>query len=275
MKDSSPKAVMKDSSPQTLPGPTGKLLIIGLGPGPDHWITPEASAALETVTDIVGYLPYVARLPKRAHQTHHATDNRVELSRAHHALTLTAAGHQVAIVSGGDPGIFAMAAAVLEAIEQGPADWRALDIHILPGISAMLAAAARLGAPLGHDFCVLSLSDNLKPWAIIEKRLIAAADTDLVITLYNPASRARPAQIHQAFALLRAHKSPATPVAFARAIGRPDEHITLTTLAEADPSIVDMSTLVLIGSSETRFISRPNHRPWLLTPRSYTGLAKP
>jgi precorrin-3B C17-methyltransferase len=158
---------------------------------------------------------------------------------------------------------------LFESIENGDPAWRGLDIIVVPGISAMHAAAARLGAPLGHDFCAISLSDNLKPWDIIARRLRAAADGDFVIALYNPASKARPDRIHQAFALLRAAKAPAVPVAFARAVGRPDERMILTTLAEADPGFADMSTVVLIGSSETRFVHRPGHSPWLFTPRTY------
>jgi precorrin-3B C17-methyltransferase len=248
---------------------TGSLFIVGLGPGPAIWITPEASAALVVATDLVGYQPYLDRIPERAGQDRHGSDNRTECERAQHALTLTAQGRQVAVVSGGDPGVFAMAAAVLEAIDSGDPAWRGLDITVVPGISAMLAAAARLGAPLGHDFCAISLSDNLKPWDIVARRLRAAADGDFAIALYNPASRARPDQIHEAFDLLRCLKAAATPVAFARAIGRPDERIVLTTLGQADPSIADMSTLVLIGSSETRFVGRPGRTPWLLTPRTY------
>jgi precorrin-3B C17-methyltransferase len=247
----------------------GSLLIVGLGPGPADWITPEAAQALERATDIVGYDAYVARVAQLPQQRRHGSDNRNELDRARHALRLASEGRDVAVVSGGDPGVFAMAAAVLEAVEHGEPKWRALEIRVLPGISAMHAAAARLGAPLGHDFCAISLSDNLKPWSIIERRLVAAADGDFVIALYNPASKARPAQIHDAFDILRARKAAATPVAFARAVGRPDERITLTTLGEADPTIVDMSTLVLIGSSETRLIARDGKPPWLLSPRSY------
>ena len=247
----------------------GRLRIVGLGPGPAHWMTPEATAALAAASDIVGYGPYLARLTLRADQRRHASDNRVEIARARHALALAANGASAALVSGGDPGVFAMAAAVFETIEQGEAAWRRLDIDVLPGISAMQAAAARLGAPLGHDFCAISLSDNLKPWEIVARRLKAAADGDFVIALYNPASKARPTRIHDAFDLLRAHKAPATPVAFARAIGRADETIALATLADADPGLADMSTLVLIGSSETRFIARGEGRAWLLTPRSY------
>jgi precorrin-3B C17-methyltransferase len=248
---------------------TGALAVIGLGPGDPGWIVPEATGLLEAASDLVGYQPYLDRVPERPGQARHGSDNRVELDRAKLALTMAAAGRRVAVVSGGDPGIFAMAAAVLEAIEAGEPSWLNLDLTIVPGISAMQAAAARLGAPLGHDFCVISLSDNLKPWTIVERRLGAAAEGDFVIALYNPASRARPEAIHRAFDLLRARKDAATPVAFARAIGRPDERIVVTTLGEADPGIADMSTLVLIGSRETRLISRPDALPWMLTPRRY------
>jgi precorrin-3B C17-methyltransferase len=248
---------------------TGALAIVGLGPGPARWILPEAQAALEAASDIVGYQPYLDRLPPRARQNRHGSDNRAEISRARDALVMAAQGNQVAVVSGGDPGVFAMAAAVFEAIETGEPAWRMLDITVIPGISAMQAAAARLGAPLGHDFCAISLSDNLKPWDIVQRRLRAAADGDFVIALFNPASKARPEKIHLAFNLLRDCKAATTPVAFARAIGRPDERIVLTTLADSDPSIADMSTLVLIGSSETRFIERTGGIPWLLTPRTY------
>jgi precorrin-3B C17-methyltransferase len=249
--------------------PRGALTIVGLGPGTAEWMTPEASAAIERASDIVGYGPYIDRLPLRADQHCHVSDNRDEMARARHALKLAAEGHDVAVVSGGDPGIFAMAAAVFEAIESGEAIWRELNIEVAPGISAIQAAAARLGAPLGHDFCAISLSDNLKPWDVVARRLKAAADGDFVIALYNPASKARPRQIYDAFDLLRKRKAGATPVAFARAIGRPDERIVLADLARADPGVADMSTLVLIGSSETRLVARGEARPWLLTPRTY------
>jgi precorrin-3B C17-methyltransferase len=247
----------------------GTLTIVGLGPGPAKWIAPEATAALDAASDLIGYQPYLDRIPPNPGQRRHGSDNRVEVARARDALALAAGGRQVAVVSGGDPGIFAMAAAVFEAVESGDPAWRALDITVIPGISAMQAAAARLGAPLGHDFCAISLSDNLKPWAVVERRLRAAAQGDFVIALYNPASRARPEQIHLAFSLLRDCKAPNTPVAFARAVGREDERIVLTTLRAAEPSTADMRTLVLIGSSETRFVERPGRTPWLLTPRSY------
>jgi precorrin-3B C17-methyltransferase len=251
---------------------TGTLAIVGIGPGPAFWVTPEASAVLDAASDLVGYEPYLDRVAGRAGQRRHGSGNRVEIARARLALSLAAEGRRVAVVSGGDPGIFAMAAAVFEAVDAGDPGWRTLDIIVVPGISALQAAAARLGAPLGHDFCAISLSDNLKPWEVIARRLRAAADGDFVIALFNPASKARPEKIHQAFAVLRDRRAPETPVAFARAVGRPDERIVLATLAQADPSIADMSTLVLIGSSETRFVARPRGAPWLLTPRSSGAL---
>jgi precorrin-3B C17-methyltransferase len=247
---------------------TGRVMIVGLGPGPAEWMTPEASAAVAAASDVVGYGPYVERLALRPDQRAHSSDNRVEMDRARLALRLATEGREVAVVSGGDPGVFAMAAAVFEAVEEDPR-WLKLDIHVAPGVTAMQAAAARLGAPLGHDFCAISLSDNLKPWAIVERRLRAAAEGDFVIALYNPASEARPMRIMQAFDLLRTAKAPTTPVAFARAVGRIDETLIVTTLGEADASLVDMATLVIIGSSETRFILRDGVRPWMLTPRAY------
>lgn len=243
-------------------------MIVGLGPGPAEWMTPEAGQAIGAASDIVGYGPYLDRLALRADQRAHASDNRAELNRARLALKLAAEGRAVAVVSGGDPGVFAMAAAVFEAIEEEP-EWLDLDIAVSPGVTAMQAAAARLGAPLGHDFCAISLSDNLKPWAIVERRLRAACEGDFAIALYNPASRARPTRITQAFDLLRRLKARATPVAFARAVGRADEALTLTTLGEADPGLADMATLIVVGSSETRFIARDGGRKWMLTPRAY------
>ncbi len=247
----------------------GRLDIVGLGPGPREWMTFETQALLEQATDLVGYQAYLDRAPVSAGQRRHGSDNRVELDRARLALDLALAGGRVAVVSGGDPGIFAMAAAVFEAVETGDPRWRALTIETHPGVSAMLAAAARLGAPLGHDFVALSLSDNLKPWSAIERRLKAAAEGDFVIALYNPASKARPSLVHDAFALLRGAKPAETLVAFARAIGRPDERIELTSLGEADPAKADMSTLALIGSSRTRRIERAQGGYWVYTPRSY------
>jgi precorrin-3B C17-methyltransferase len=250
---------------------TGSLAVVGLGPGPAGWMAPDAQAALDAASDVVGYLPYLDRVARRPGQRRHGSDNRAELSRARLALAMAFDGRQVAVVSGGDPGVFGMAAAVFEAVDTGDPAWRCLDISVVPGISAIQAAAARLGAPLGHDFCAISLSDNLKPWEVVIRRLRAAADGDFVIALFNPASKARPTKIHEAFGLLRACRALSTPVAFARAIGRSDERIVMTNLGDADPSNADMSTLVLIGSSETRFIARGGGSRWMLTPRSYGG----
>ena len=247
---------------------SGRVVVIGLGPGSAEWMTPEASAAIKGASDVVGYGPYLERLALRPDQCAHASDNRLEMDRARLALRLATEGRAVAIVSGGDPGVFAMAAALFEAVEEDPR-WLRLEIAVAPGVTAMQAAAARLGAPLGHDFCAISLSDNLKPWAIVERRLRAAAEGDFVIALYNPASKARPTRITQAFDLLRTLKATTTPVAFARAVGRADEALIVTTLGEADASHADMATLVVIGSSETRFILRDGARPWMLTPRAY------
>jgi len=247
----------------------GRLWVIGTGPGPERWMTPETADILRRATDLVGYLPYLTRCPERPGQIRHGSDNRVEIDRARHALELASEGRLVAVVSGGDPGVFAMAAAVMEAIDHGPAAWRDLDVGVHPGVSAMQAAAARLGAPLGADFCVISLSDNLKPWEVVARRLRAAAEVDFVIALYNPASKARPRQIFEAFEILRAVKDPATQVAFARAVGRPDERIHLTTLGEADPALVDMATCVIIGNTTTRRIERSEGRePWIYSPRT-------
>jgi precorrin-3B C17-methyltransferase len=246
---------------------SGSVRVVGIGPGPNDWITPEVSAAFAAASDIVGYRAYLSRLAVNAAQVVHASDNGDERTRARLALELAERGKDVVVVSGGDPGVFAMASAVFEAVEQGPIAWRALDIRVLPGITAMLAAAARLGAPLGNDFCAINLSDNLKPWAVIEKRLALAAQADFVICLYNPASKARPRQIHEAFAIVRKHRDADTWVVFAQAIGRPDEWVHISTLAKIDPALADMRTLVIICASSTRSIERPGRDAWLYTPR--------
>lgn len=246
---------------------TGVLTVVGLGPGPDAWVTPAARDAVVDAHIILGYSAYTNRITARAGQHIEASDNREELTRAERALALAAEGKRVAVVSGGDPGVFAMAAAVFEAVDRGPAAWRGLDIRVEPGVTAMLAASARIGAPLGHDFCAISLSDNLKPWSLIERRLRLAAEADFVIALYNPASKARPDQISKAFALLKSCRALDTVVILARAVGRPDEDITITTLGNADPATVDMRTLVLIGSSATRTLERAGGGVWVYTPR--------
>jgi precorrin-3B C17-methyltransferase len=248
----------------------GTLTVVGLGPGDPRWLTPAAAQALAEATNLVGYGPYLDRAPVRPGQRRHASDNRVELERARFALGLAAAGGRVAVVSGGDPGVFAMAAAVFEALEGEPA-WAAVPVTVEPGVTAMLAAAARVGAPLGGDFCALSLSDNLKPWDVIERRLRAALGADFVIALYNPISSARPWQLGAALEIAATVRGPQTPVVFARAVGRADEAITATRLAEAGGVAADMATLVLIGASTTRLVARPEGAPYVYTPRRYGG----
>jgi precorrin-3B C17-methyltransferase / cobalt-factor III methyltransferase len=244
------------------------LAVIGLGPGDARYLTPEADAALAAAHALYGYGPYLDRVPVRTGQSRHASDNREERARAAAALRHAAQGARVAVVSGGDAGVFGMASAICEEIEAGPEHWRALDVSIVPGITAMLAVAARIGAPLGHDFCALSLSDNLKPWDLIERRLDAAASAGFVIALYNPVSRARPWRFGTAIERLRAHLLPTTPVVFGRAVGRPDEQVSVATLKDADAFKADMATLVIVGSRDTRVIARPGRAPMVYTPRA-------
>jgi precorrin-3B C17-methyltransferase len=250
---------------------SGHLAVIGLGPGDARYMTPDAQAALAAADALYGYGPYLDRVPAREGQSRHASDNRQEGTRAAAALAHAAAGARVAMVSGGDPGVFAMAAAVCEELATGPQAWRCLDVTIVPGVTAMLAVAARVGAPLGHDFCALSLSDNLKPWDLIERRLDAAAGAGFVIALYNPISRARPWQLGRAFERLRGLLPPSTPVVFGRAVGRADEEVSVTTLAAADPAAADMATLLIVGSRETHVIERPGRAPLVYTSRSAQG----
>jgi precorrin-3B C17-methyltransferase len=246
----------------------GSLIIAGLGPGAAELITPEVTAALAEATDLIGYAPYVARVSERAGLTRHGSDNREELDRASHALRLAAQGKRVVVVSSGDPGVFAMAAAVFEAVDAGDPGWRELDIRVLPGISAMFAAAARIGAPLGHDFCAINLSDNLKPWDLVERRLRLAAQADFVIALYNPLSKARPTQLGRAFELLREELPGTVPVIFASAISDAKEAIDIVPLSDAVAERADMRTLVMIGSSRTKLITRTSAKPFVYTPRS-------
>jgi precorrin-2 C20-methyltransferase/precorrin-3B C17-methyltransferase len=251
------------------PAEGGRLAVVGLGPAGPEWLTVEARAELAAADELVGYRAYLERVPVRAGQRRHPSDNRVEAERAHHGLELACTGARVAVVSSGDPGIFAMAAAVLEEYERGNGRYGRVDLRVVPGVSAMQAAAARVGAPLGHDFCVVSLSDILKPWAIVERRLRAAGAADLVLALYNPASRTRRAQLERALELLRGYRAPQTPVVVARAVGGPAESVTVTTLAELVPETVDMRTLVIVGSSTTRLL--PGEPPRVYTPRRYPG----
>lgn len=246
---------------------SGRLYVIGTGPGNPAQTTPEALAAVADATEFFGYGPYLDRLTLRADQIRHASDNREELDRAKAALQRAATGANVCVASGGDPGVFAMAAAVCEAIDHGPEEWCAIDLVVVPGITAMLAVAARIGAPLGHDFCAISLSDNLKPWPIIESRLRAVAEAGFVIALYNPISKARPWQLGAAFEILRAILPADTPVIFGRAAGRPDERMAVARLADAEASQADMATCVIIGSAETRVIARKGRADLVYTPR--------
>jgi precorrin-3B C17-methyltransferase len=247
---------------------SGWLAIAGMGPGAAQLITPEVTEALAEATDLIGYSAYVARVPARADLTRHASDNREELDRARLALRLAAQGKRVVVVSSGDPGVFAMAAAVFEAVDAGDPAWRDLDIRVLPGISAMFAAAARIGAPLGHDFCAINLSNNLKPWDLIERRLRLAAQADFVIALYNPLSSARPWQLGRALELLREELPGSVPVVFASAVSDAREAIDTVTLRDAVASRANMRTLVLIGSSQTRLIARAGGNIFVYTPRS-------
>ena len=240
---------------------SGWLVIAGLGPGNDAMVTPEVRSALDAATDIVGYIPYVARIAPREGLTLHPSDNRVELDRAQAALAMAAAGRRVVVVSSGDPGVFAMASAVFEALELAP-QHHALEIRVLPGITAMLAAAAAAGAPLGHDFCCINLSDNLKPWAVIEARLVAAAQADFAMAFYNPRSASRPEGFVRTLEVLRRVCGPDRLITFARAVSTPDQHLHTVTLAEATPEMADMRTVVLVGNASTRRVG-----PWVYTPR--------
>ena len=230
-----------------------ELLVVGLGPGPDHWLTPEVSDALAGVEHVVGYGPYVERVPQRAGLQRHASGNTVELDRARLALDLARKGERVAVVSGGDAGVFGMASAVFEAAEDPLYD--EVEIRVLPGLSAVQAVAARAGAPIGGDFAVMSLSDRLKPWALVEKRLRAVAEADLVLALYNPASRSRTTQVGDAQHVLLEHRSPDTVVVVGRDVGRAEESLTVTTLADLDPATIDMKCLVIVGASGTHVTS--------------------
>ncbi len=239
---------------------SGRLDIVGLGPGAEAMVTPEVSAALEQATDVVGYIPYVARIAPRPGMTLHPSDNRVELDRAHHALEMAIQGQRVVVVSSGDPGVFAMASAVFEALEGWP-EAQALPISVLPGITAMLAAAAALGAPLGHDFACINLSDNLKPWALIERRLRLAAEADLAMAFYNPRSVSRPEGFAKTLEVLRASCGPERLISFARAVSTPEQTLLTVTLGDARPEMADMRTLVILGNSATRRIGNFVYTP--------------
>ncbi len=249
----------------------GRLAVIGLGPGAAELMVPAVKAELARCTDVLGYETYVRMAgPFRDDQVQHCTDNREEMQRARHAFELAAQGRSVVVVSSGDPGVFAMAAAVIEALhESSDPAWHQVDLGILPGVSASLATAAQAGAPLGHDFCVMSLSDNLKPWSIIEKRLDLASQADLALAFYNPISRSRPWQLGRALEIVALHRTPDTPVVLGRDIGRPGQTLRVTTLGQLTPEQVDMRTMVLIGSTTTVTFPRAGGGEWVYTPRWY------
>ena len=249
-------------------GAVAGVTVVGLGPGDPAWLTPESAAAIADATDLVGYRPYLARVPVRPGQHRHATGNTVEADRAAHALDLAAKGGRVVVVSSGDPGVFAMASAVLEQAAAGPERWRDVDVEVLPGVTAAQAVASRAGAPLGHDYCVISLSDRLKQWDVIADRIDKAAAADLVLALYNPASRTRTWQVGAVRDLVLRHRPPVTPVVIGRNVGRAGEQVSITSLADLDPAGVDMSTLLIIGSSTTRVFTQ-HGRTAVFTPRHY------
>jgi precorrin-2 C20-methyltransferase/precorrin-3B C17-methyltransferase len=250
-------------------GHPGRVSVVGIGPAGPDWLTPDAQAEIAAADELIGYQTYLARVPERRGQRRHPSDNRVESERARHALELAAAGARVAVVSSGDPGIFAMASAVLEVLDEDDGRLAAVEVRVVPGLSAMQAAAARVGAPLGHDFCVISLSDQLKPWDVVERRLEAAGAADLVLALYNPASRARREQLERAVAVIRRHRAPATPVVVARAVGGDDESVLVTRLDELELERIDMRTLLIVGSTTTRVIVRAGEPSRVYTPRRY------
>ncbi|WIY25622.1 precorrin-3B C(17)-methyltransferase [Parasedimentitalea psychrophila] len=240
---------------------TGWIAIAGLGPGDESMVTAQVQDILAEATDIVGYIPYVKRILPRPGLTLHATDNRVEIERATHALEMAASGRRVVVVSSGDPGVFAMASAVFEALEAGKPEWLDLDIQVLPGITAMLAASARIGAPMGHDFAAINLSDNLKPWSLIEKRLRLAGEAGFAMGFYNPRSKSRPHQFGRALEILRQACGGDTLISFARDVSKPGETITTVTLNEARPEMADMRTVVIVGNSDTRRVGRYVYTP--------------
>ncbi|MHB9799087.1 precorrin-3B C(17)-methyltransferase [Pseudomonas sp. MT3] len=251
--------------------PRGRLSVIGLGPGASDFMIPAVRHALDEAQDLLGYETYVKMAePLRDDQVRHCTDNREEMQRARHAFELAASGRRVVVISSGDPGVFAMGAAVMEALHgSDDPDWHGVELEVLPGVSAALAAAAKAGAPLGHDFCLISLSDNLKPWETIEKRLDHAGAADLVMAFYNPISRARPWQLGRTLEIVRRHRTPETLVVLGRNIGRPAEALRVVPLGELVPEMVDMRTLVIVGSSLTRRFPRTGGGDWVYTPRWY------
>ncbi|MFF4407718.1 precorrin-2 C(20)-methyltransferase [Streptomyces sp. NPDC001262] len=248
----------------------GEVTVVGLGPAGPLWLTPEARGALAAAEDLVGYTTYLDRVPVRPGQQRHASDNKVESERAEFALDLARQGRRVAVVSSGDPGVFAMATAVLEVASEGP--YREVPVRVVPGMTAAHAAASRAGAPLGHDYAVVSLSDRLKPWEVVAERLRAAAAADLVLALYNPGSRSRTWQVGKARDVLLEHRAPETPVVLGRDVGGPEESVRIVRLGELVPEEVDMRTILIVGSTQTRAVRRgagASGEEIVWTPRRY------
>jgi len=259
--------------PNTIGQPRGRLAVIGTGPGGQEWMSGEVKEILKSATDLVGYKTYLDLIGSLGDgKQRHESDNREEEARAKMALDLAASGRYVAVVSSGDPGIYAMATAVFEVCDRyAKPEWETIDIHVAPGISAMQAAAAAIGAPLGHDFCAISLSDILKPWSAIAQRIAAAAEADFVIAFYNPVSKDRTWQLAEARNILLQHRTPDTPVVLGRNLGRPGQTVKVITLEELAPATADMRTVILIGSTKTRIIKRSDGNVWVYTPRRYIG----
>ena len=257
--------------PSSIGQAQGKLTVVGTGPGSAQWLSPQVRETIRAATDLVGYHTYLDLVKDLSvGKQCHGSDNRVELDRSRLALDLAASGKNVVVVSSGDPGIFAMAAAVLEVLDrEAKPEWHTIDLHINPGISAMQAAAASVGAPLGHDFCAISLSDILKPWEVVAARIAAAAEADFAIAFYNPISSHRSWQLAAAKEILMKYRSTTTPVILARNLGRSGERVQVITLSEFTPESADMRTVILIGSSQTKLIPRADGKSWVYTPRSY------
>lgn len=248
----------------------GSLTIVGLGPGAAELVTPAVTDALKHSTDIVGYSKYIDRVQHARGKSFHPSDNREEIDRAELSINLALRGKKVVVVSSGDPGVFAMASAIFEVVDKRSISKEDLPIVVLPGITALLAASARLGAPIGHDFCVINLSDNLKSWDIIKSRVIAAAKADFVIAFYNPRSKSRENQLAEIYNILRENCNSDRLVIYANSVSTKSEAIFETTLSKADASLVSMKTLVIIGSSSTKKIRNTGY---IYTPR-YSGLEK-
>ncbi|WP_099025773.1 precorrin-2 C(20)-methyltransferase [Mycolicibacterium palauense] len=244
----------------------GSVAVVGLGPGDPQWMTPQSRRELAAATDLIGYGPYLDRVPMRTGQRRHPSDNTDEPERARLACTLAEQGHRVAVVSSGDPGVFAMATAVLEEAKE----WPGVAVRVIPAMTAAQAVASRVGAPLGHDYAVISLSDRLKPWDVIAARVSAAAAADMVLAIYNPASKSRTWQVAAMRDLIAEHRDPGTPVIIGRDVAGPREQVKVVRLAELDPAEVDMRCLLIVGSSQTQWHT-DGGTDRVFTPRNYPG----